>query len=1067
MNLQFLLPRLEKDPRFETLSGHLKDRAKTSLKVFSPLKPYLLSAIFQFWSGVLLVVTAEISQAEGLGRDMENFLPPDSVYSFPGPDVLPRERISPSKETVGRRLKILNQLASGLPIVVTTSLVSALQELPPRESEVFTPINLSVGQEVDLDGILEKLTLFDYEHVYMVEKKGQFSVRGGIVDVFPNTEAHPLRIDFFGDVVESIREFSLVTQVSTAMRESVQIFPTREILSKTDNLFDYLTGNSLIVMDEPVQLRAAMPHFSEANLPHSILEVTALGAEDSPFSGSIHPLFTQAGHLTDFDLMRGYLKGLINKGFATFLVVEGKGQAKRLSELLHEWGISPKTIPVIMGTLRQGFDFPALKLAIVTEQDIFGHRKEKRQERQSITRSFFDLMDLKRGDYVVHLHHGIGRYQGLKGEEVEGIRRDYLVIEYAMGDKLYVPTDQIGLVQKYVGGEGVRPTIYRLGGTRWQQVKRRVRVSTRRLAEELLKLYAERKSLPGYVFSADTPWQRELEESFPFEETPDQLTAINDVKKDMEKSIPADRLICGDVGYGKTEVAIRAAFKAVLDGKQVIVLVPTTILAQQHYMTFRERFAAFPIRVEVLSRLRSRREQEEVLKGLVNGTVDVVIGTHRLLQPDVKLKDLGLVIIDEEQRFGVRHKEHLKKLRLEVDVITLSATPIPRTLNMALLSVRDMSVIDTPPEDRYPVFTVVGEYDEKLVESAIRRELARDGQAFFVHNRVQTINRVAERLRALVPEARVAVAHGQMREEDLEKVMLDFVNKKYDVLVATTIIENGLDIPTVNTLIVDRADKLGLSQLYQIRGRVGRADLRSYAYFFYPAGIPLNPSAYERLKTIAEFTELGSGFRIAMRDLEIRGAGNILGAEQHGFINAVGFELYADLLRQAVERLRGKPPERKIDVRIELPVKAHIPKDYIEDEAIRVDTYRRVARIDKVEGSKEMVKELQDRFGKLPTEVQNLLEIASLKVLASQAGVTRILLEGRRVRLSPVELSNRTLALLSKGGDGLVYKASLKTLYVPVQGRPDEIVSLLAKIFYDIMGQSSKERIGAQSKAEL
>ncbi len=1006
-----------------------------------------------------MVVTAEISEAEGLARDMESFLRPGSVYYFPGRDILVPEKISPGKETVGRRLKILNKLASDAPVIVTTSLASALEELPPIESKTFTPISLSVGQEVDFDGVLRELTLFDYERVYMVEKKGQFSVRGGILDVFSNTEDHPLRIEFVGDVVESIREFSLVTQVSTAMRESVEIFPTREIiLDKTSSLFDYISGNGIVVMNEPVQLRTEgrLPEFS-----HPTLELTALGAEDSPFAGSLHPLFTQGGRLTDFDLVRGYLKNLIKEAYATFLVVEGKGQGKRLSELLSEWGISPTTIQVIPGTLRQGFVSPVLKVAIVGEHDIFGHKKENRQERQSVTRSFFDLMDLKRGDYVVHIHHGIGRYLGLKEEEVEAVRRDYVVIEYAMGDKLYVPTDQMGLVQKYIGGEGVRPTIYRLGVTRWQQVKRKVRASTHRLAEELLRLYAERKGLPGHAFSADSPWQREIEDSFPFEETADQLTAINDVKSDMEKPIPTDRLICGDVGYGKTEVAIRAAFKAVMDGKQVIVLVPTTILAQQHYMTFRERFAVFPMRVEVLSRLRSPREQGEVLKGLADGTVDVVIGTHRLLQPDVKLRDPGLVIVDEEQRFGVRHKEYLKKLRLEVDVITLSATPIPRTLNMSLLGVRDMSVIDTPPEDRYPVFTVVGEHNERLVEDAIRRELARDGQAFFVHNRVQTIDRVAGRLRALVPEARVAVAHGQMREEDLEKVMVDFIDKKYDVLVATTIIENGLDIPTVNTLIVDRADKLGLSQLYQIRGRVGRADLRSYAYFFYPPGMPLNPAAYERLKTIAEFTELGSGFRIAMRDLEIRGAGNILGAEQHGFISAVGFELYADLLRQAVERLT--PPkfggaEKRIEVRVNLSVEAYIPKGYIEDETIRVDAYRRIARIESIERSKEITRELQDRFGKPPSEVENLLAIASLKVLASKVGVTRIVQEGRRVRLSPIELSRRSLALLSKKYDGLKYKASLKALYVPLSAE-QEIVSLLMKIFYDIMAQVQRHAL--------
>lgn len=1035
-----MLSRLQTEEAFKKLSSSLKKQGhKAKLSLSTPLKPYLLVSLFATLKRKILVVTSDPKEAEELTRDITNFLEPISpnqcVY-FPPHEVFPHETIAPDKEAVGKRLKILNQLLWPDPIIVVTTLSAAKEILParpaggPTKERLFTPLKINVGEEINLDETLQMLVDFDYERTYMVEKKGQFSVRGGIIDIYATTENYPVRVELVGDKVASVRTFSLATQRSIALSEEVVVFPAREdgfSGRRGAKLFDYLPSSGLVVWNELARLEGKKSTGSQ-----SVLELSSLALKDSPFPSKLHPLFTEIGRVTDFGRLQVYLKDLAKEKYLAVLVVEGKGSVERLQELFKEWELPLNSARIVLGTLGHGFIFPPAKLAVLTETDIYGHRKERRQERQTKARSFFDLMDLEKGDYVVHVNHGIGRYQGLKEEVVDRIRRDYLVVEYAMGDKLYVPTDQMGLVQKYVGGEGVKPTIYRLGGKRWQQVKRKVRVSARRLAAELLRLYAERKSLPGYAFSKDTPWQRELEDAFPFKETLDQLEAINEIKQDMEIPSPMDRLVCGDVGYGKTEVAIRAAFKAVLDGKQVAVLVPTTILALQHFTTFRTRFAAFPIVVEVLSRLRSKGEQIKILEGLEKGTVDVIIGTHRLLQKDVKFKHLGLVIIDEEQRFGVRHKESLKELRRQVDVATLSATPIPRTLNMSLLGVRDMSVIDTPPEDRYPVTTFVGRHDEEVMVEAVKRELARGGQVFFVHNRVETIERVAERLRSRVPEARIAVAHGQMDEKSLERVMLDFVAQQYDVLVATTIIENGLDIPTVNTLIVDRADRLGLAQLYQLRGRVGRADLRSSAYFFYPSGQPLNRAAYERLKTIAEFTELGSGFRIALRDLEIRGAGNLLGEEQHGFINAVGFELYAELLREAVERLKGEVPKKKIEVRMELPIEAYIPKDYIEDEVLRVDTYRRIALLDEEEKMKEMADELKDRYGEPPQEVENLFSVVFLKLLAEQAGINRIVAEGKKIRLKSIQG---------------------KATYVEMP-EAEKVVSLLREVLCDIMAQN-------------
>ncbi|HHY95576.1 MAG TPA: transcription-repair coupling factor, partial [Firmicutes bacterium] len=656
----------------------------------------------------------------------------------------------------------------------------------------------------------------------------------------------------------------------------------------------------------------------------------------------------------------------------------------------------PGEVLVTQGDVGAGFLLPDTGLAVVADADVYGRAKKRRLPRpkQGVR---IDLGQLAPGDFVVHESHGVGKYLGVRTLEIEGAQRDYLFIQYAGGDALYVPTEQIELIQKYVGTEGHQPKLNRLGGTEWARVKSRVKESVRQMAADLLKLYAARQALPGYAFPPDTPWQREFEDAFRYEETPDQRQATEEIKADMEKARPMDRLLCGDVGYGKTEVAIRAAFKAVMGGKQVAVLVPTTILAQQHYHTFRERLAGYPIHVEVLSRFRSPQEQEATLRHLRQGTVDVLIGTHRLLQDDVGFHDLGLLIVDEEHRFGVAHKERLKQLRLSVDVLTLTATPIPRTLHMALSGLRDMSVIETPPEDRFPVQTYVVEYSEALIRDAIGRELQRGGQVYYVHNRVKTIERAAARVQKLAPEARVAAAHGQMREDLLEKVMLDFMEGEYDILVSTSIIESGLDIANVNTLIVEDAHELGLAQLYQLRGRVGRSNRLAYAYFTFHADRALSETAERRLEAIAEFTELGSGFKIAMRDLEIRGAGNLLGAEQHGFIVAVGFDLYCRLLEEAVRELQGKPPVEEVPVTLELKVDAYLPDDWIQSSGQKVEAYKMIGAIRGPEDSRLVKEELEDRYGPVPVPVLNLLAVARIKALCQELKIPSVSQQRDRV----------------------------------------------------------------------
>jgi transcription-repair coupling factor (superfamily II helicase) len=755
----------------------------------------------------------------------------------------------------------------------------------------------------------------------------------------------------------------------------------------------------------------------------------------------------------DVDALSQRLRRLADDGYRVVLAAEGKGSADRLAQVLADDGVqttldavTPGVIGVTVAPLDRGVIVPGAHLALVAEADLTGRRRVHRRPRGA--RRGVDLYDaLTAGDYVVHQVHGVARYAGMVQRAIGGVARDYLLLEYKSGDKLYVPTDQVHTVRRYTGGD--TPALHRMGGADFEKAKSRVRSAVREIAQDLVVLYRRRLAATGHAFAPDTPWQREIEEAFPYEETPDQAKAIDDVKADMERPVPMDRLVCGDVGFGKTEVAVRAAFKAVQDGKQVALLVPTTLLASQHGQTFRERFASYPVRVEVLSRFLTTKEQTDVVKGVQDGEVDIVIGTHRLLSDDVGFRDLGLLVIDEEQRFGVQHKEKIKALRTDVDVLTLSATPIPRTLELSLTGIRDLSLVNTPPEDRQPILTFVGEYDDRAVAEAIRRELLREGQVFFVHNQVKDIDFVAEHVHDLVPEARVGIAHGQMDEARLERVVLDFWEREYDVLVCTTIIESGLDIPTVNTMVVDRADRLGLAQMYQLRGRVGRRGQRAYAYLLHPRDHSLSEEAYERLKTIGELTELGSGFKIAMRDLEIRGAGNLLGGAQTGHIAAVGFDLYCQLVTEAVGELTGDLPPEPIEVTIDLPVDAHLPRDYVARDDVRMEAYRRLAAVADPADVDDVRAEWEDRYGPPPEAAEALLAAARLRAECVRLGVRSVVVTGGAARIRGLTLRESQKVRLARLAPGA--KVGSEELFVPLPAPPTEVAAAVTALLADLI----------------
>ncbi|MDR5682680.1 MAG: transcription-repair coupling factor [Armatimonadota bacterium] len=1082
MSLRGLVPLVDKWEPFVALRGAVRsgDGIPWVTGPSGSYKALLMCALLSAEGDrPVFVLTAGREAAERLCDDVAAFAPSlrDRIRLFPPAESLPHDELPPSPETVGERLRALRDLASRQPVVVAAPVAAVQRRVARPEVIRGAMLELRADQQVALESVVGRLAAGGYERVSLVQSQGAFAARGGIVDVYPPGSEYPVRIEWFGDVIESIRVFDVQTQRSERRQDSVAIPPAAEPEGDLC-VVDLLPDGALLVLDEPVELEhqahsvhraaleverqlwergvAPLPYLSWNEIRERarrlrVLPVSALHGppEGQPglalAAGAVDPFAGQVGSLAQ-EVQRWQRSGQ--------RVVVASAQAHRVAEVLADHGVAVDTAPdldappapgsavAVPIALSGGFRIADVGLVVVTDAEVLGWRRRRRKFRVAkegaILRSWTDV---RPGDLVVHVHHGIGRFVGVTRKAIDGAERDYLHLAYAEGDALYVPTDQIGLVQRYVGVEGAEPRIHRLGTAEWDREKRKVREATQQIARELLEIYARREMARGHAFAPDSPWQRELEASFQFEETPDQWQAIQDVKRDMEAPKPMDRLVAGDVGYGKTEVALRAAFKAVMDGKQVAVLVPTTLLAQQHYGVFASRFAAFPVRVEMVSRFRSPQQTRAVLDGLRTGEVDVVIGTHRLLQKDVRFRDLGLVIIDEEQRFGVRHKERLKQLRASVDVLTLTATPIPRTLHMSLVGLRDMSVMETPPDARQPIRTVIEEDDDAIVQEAIRREMSRGGQVYVVHNRVQTIERAARRIQAIVPDARVAIAHGQMPEARLEKVMVDFVGGRYDVLVCTTIVEIGIDIPQVNTIIVQDAHQMGLAQLYQLRGRVGRADRQAYAYLVYPRGVRLTEEAAARLQAMREFVELGSGLRLAMRDLEIRGAGNLLGPEQHGHVAAVGFDLYTRLLDEAIRRLRGEFVEEAPDPVIELRLPAFLPESYIPDEPQRLSVYRRLAALRSSEEAAALRDELRDRYGAPPEPVTNLIEIATLREHARAVGAVSVTQGPRGVLIRmrgglsprektwlPVEFRGRVRAvpeglLLTDAADALAVRA--------------------------------------------
>ncbi len=1089
LSLQALLPLLAGHPAFDGLAHKLSGGGNATASVSTGGTALLLAALRNELNRPILVIAPRQDDARRILDQLSLYLGNESsTLALAEPDVLPFERMTVDASTNNRRLMVLNALAypaAGDPPVVVASLAAALRKTLRPSTFKESVVTVEAGQRVRLGELAEAWTNMGYRREHSVEIPGSFSIRGGIVDVFsPNSEL-PLRLDLFGDEIESLHLFDPLTQRSVRQVESTRIIPAQEslplhldrddvdlLVSELDfgrcpegvqdrfqedlaNIFaganwdemDYYHGlinessilehlgdDAVVVFLQRSQIEQEAESLSEhvqrmrqdrvsrgelpANFPTStldwaefsvglaerpVLDVSPWNTEGVGFEFRSAPsYFGQIGRFTSE--LREELRG-------GKIVVLASRHARRLAEILSEADIgsvvagdgSPSLqsgrVVIVPGSLEQGWRLalPQGEVILLTDLEIFGTAKERRSRpRRPVKKQLF-LSQLETGTFVVHEDHGVARFAGTTSMESHGENREYLVLEYAESDKLYLPTDHLDRIYPYVGTSERPPTLTRLSSTEWARAKERVRESTRKLARELLDLYANRRVARGHAFSADVVWQQEMEDAFPYEETPDQARVIDEVKADMEDAQPMDRLVCGDVGYGKTEVALRASFKAVNDGLQVAMLVPTTILAQQHYATFVDRLSPYPIRVDVLSRFRTQKEQRRIVEDLCKGAIDIVIGTHRLIQKDVKFRKLGLVVVDEEQRFGVAHKEHIKKLRSEVDFLTLSATPIPRTLYMALSGVRDMSAMDTPPEERYPVKTYVGEYSDRIIQEAVKRELDRGGQVFFLHNRIRSIHRVAAHLGKLAPQARVAVAHGRMEESRLEDVMLAFGEGESNVLVCTTIIESGLDIPNANTLIVDRADRFGLSQLYQLRGRIGRSSSRAYSYLLVPKGRRITPGAEKRLQAILEASELGSGFRIAMRDLEIRGAGNILGAEQSGHIHAIGFELYTKLLNQAVQELRADGAgeadsqwETKEDTRVDLPLSAHIPNSYISHLPVRLNVYQRLMDLRSQPQIDDMREELRDRFGRLPTAVDNLLYLVSLKIMAREMGVQSI-----------------------------------------------------------------------------
>ncbi len=1199
-------------PTFQQLIERTAGRpAELSLVGPARARLYVASALAR--QGPLLVVTATGREADDLTAELKGVFG-DAVALFPSWETLPHERLSPGVDTVGTRLMMLRRLAHpddarlGPPLqVVVTAVRSLLQPMTPQLG-LEEPITLAVGDDTSADGgggyqggfegVVARLVELAYTRVDMVGRRGEFAVRGGILDIFAPVAEHPVRVEFWGDEIAEMRMFSVADQrsipeisvdtlVAVACRELLLTDDVRAraaqlatqhpggeaaitgsvtdmlaklaegipvdgmealipVLRPEDHtlLTDQLAEGTPVLVCDPEKVRtraadliktgrefleaswsaAAMGSGPEKKAPVDVEQLGGSGFAEldevqAAASRSGHPWWTLSqlsdesameldvraapsarGHQHDIDGIFAMLRAHVSTGGYAAVVAPGTGTAHRVVERLAESdtpaamleaGAAPKlgVVGVLKGPLHDGVVIPGANLVVVTETDLTGNRGTSVDGKRLAAkrRNTVDPLALTAGDLVVHDQHGIGRFVEMTERTVGGARREYLVLEYASSkrgggsDKLYVPMDSLDQLSRYVGGQS--PALSRLGGSDWANTKTKARRAVREIAGELVSLYAKRQASAGHAFGPDTPWQAEMEDAFGFTETVDQLTAITEVKADMEKPVPMDRVVCGDVGYGKTEIAVRAAFKAVQDGKQVAVLVPTTLLADQHLETFRERMAGFPVIVKGLSRFTDAAESRAVIDGMADGSVDIVIGTHRLLQTGVRWKDLGLVVVDEEQRFGVEHKEHIKSLRTHVDVLTMSATPIPRTLEMSLAGIREMSTILTPPEDRLPVLTYVGPHDDKQVAAALRRELLRDGQAFYVHNRVSSIDQTAARVRNLVPEARVVVAHGQMPEDLLERTVQGFWNREYDILVCTTIVETGLDISNANTLVVERADTFGVSQLHQLRGRVGRSRERGYAYFLYPPHVPLTETAYDRLATIAQNNELGAGMAVALKDLEIRGAGNVLGIEQSGHVAGVGFDLYVRLVGEAVEAYRAAADGKTVitagepkDVRIDLPVDAHLPPDYIGSDRLRLEGYRRLAAAASDSEVAAVVDELTDRYGTLPEPAQRLVAVARLRLLCRDSGITEVSApSAATVRLSPITLLDSAQVRLARMHPGAHYRATTSTVQVPIPraggiGAPRirdvELVQMVANLVTALQGKPQKE-IGITSSSPL
>ncbi|HEY8805834.1 MAG TPA: transcription-repair coupling factor [Clostridium sp.] len=1104
-------------------------------------KNYLVNGVYEQLDKSILILTHSDVEAKNIYDDLSFYV--NEVYYFPTREMGFYNADAVSGDLRWERLKVMKKITeSGKKIIITC--IEAL-------SATYIPVNLlkqyifklSVGSTLNFNPFSEKLIQCGYERVDRVETKGQFSIRGGIIDVYPPVSVLPFRIELYDDEIDSIRTFNSETQRSIDKVNEIEIFPAKEIiltdesrekgynkikedldnvlgnLSKkkdkeiieritslvninleslketwsfkdidsympyfydtTSTFLDYMKGSFIVVDDaqrclgklDSVYLEfeenyetflrrgSILPKQAEVLINkqniyedlealevmtiNAIAKTTKLLKPRSIISFSQITIYDYHGQL---DMLIDDIKDKKSKGYKTVILSGTRTRGERLIGTLRDRGIESVykdsiaqvefgEVVVTFGNQLKGFEYPQLKLCVISDKEVFGQSKRKTASRSSKkgVSKIKSFTELKLGDYVVHVNHGIGVYKGIKQLEVHGHKRDYLELSYNSGDTLYVPVEQLDLVQKYIGSEGKSPKISKLGGVEWVKAKNKVKNSIADIAEELVKLYATRATLKGHKYSKDTVWQKQFEEEFPFDETPDQLIAIEEIKKDMESDKPMDRLICGDVGYGKTEVAVRAAFKAVMDGKQVAFLVPTTILAEQHYKNLTKRFSDFPVKVEMVSRFRTPAEQKVVIKATKEGNVDILIGTHRIIQSDVKFKDLGVLIIDEEQRFGVTHKEKIKSLRKNIDVITLTATPIPRTLHMSLTGVRDISVIETPPEERYPIQTYVVEFNDQLIRDAILRELNRNGQVFFVYNRVETIKEMAAYIGKLVPEARVCIAHGQMTERELESVMIDFMENKYDILMCTTIIETGIDIQNTNTIIIYEADKMGLSQLYQLRGRVGRSNRIAYAYLTYKKDKVLTEVAEKRLKAIKDFTELGSGFKIAMRDLEIRGAGNMMGGAQHGHMAAVGYDLYCRMLEETVKNIRGDVEKEPIETSVEIKIDAYIPGTYIEDEMQKIEIYKKIAAIDSRDDMLDIQEEIEDRFSDIPTCVANLMDIAYLRCIAAQVGIIEIKEEKEEIILQfdSGDRINKELvkALVTKYNRSIVFKLGNKPAF--------------------------------------